>query len=264
MWLVRPSLAGASLSARIRRLTFAVFVLPVAAGLALVAFVAQSGYPALSVPPLPIPGQELTAPDDVALGGATGLGVGGPLGALPGSSSAGGGSSGVFAVPADGDWLGAVGLGGHGGSSGPGQGALGNNPGLHDEQHSGVVAVTPSQLPTVPPEAALAAVPVSGSSPSSALFVRSSVAPGVGEEGDIADSAPVPPVEPELPVEPEPPVEVPPVEPPVEPEPPVEVPVEPPPAPGADELESNEEVEAAPSPEPITGELDLPEAPAGR
>jgi hypothetical protein len=224
--MIWPLLAGTSLAARIRRLTFAIFGLATVAGLALVAFVAQTGYPVLSVAPLPLPGPALTAPGvGVTLGEAAGPygGVTVDLSGIPGLASDAG--SAVAPLALDGGLLTDVGSGGStqpGLASAPGEQAVG------DERHTGVTAVTPAQQPTTPPSAALAAAPVTGSSPSSALFVRSSVAPGLGEEGDLAESAPVVPEEPEVPVEPEIPVEPEvPVEPPVEPEVPVEPPVEP-------------------------------------
>jgi len=232
---VWPIVAGTSLAARIRRLTFAVFGLAAVSGLALVAFVAQTGYPVLSVPPLPLPGPELSAPGDggVAFNGADGSYAGVVGLGVPGApGTAGGGSeAGTLSLPA----IGAEGTLAAFGSTGPTESGLESNPGetaIEGEQHTEVTAVTPAQQPPIPPESALASVPVEGSSTSSGLFVRTSVAPGLGEEGDVADSAPLPPDEPEIPYEPEPepPAEpAPPVEPefPVEPEPEPEVPTEP-------------------------------------
>ena len=235
--MVWPILAGTSLAARIRRLTIAIFGLAALAGLALVAFVAQTGYPVLSVAPLPLPGPALVAPGAGVVigeteGGSLGIGFG-----LPGAPGLDRGEPSVLGLVVGAD----QGLPAAPGSAGSTQSDLATptgQSGLDNEQHSEVTAVTPAQEPTVPPDPALSSVPVEGSSSSSALFVRSSVAPGIGESGDLAKGAPVVPDEPEIPYEPEvpaepevpveppveePPVEVPPVEPPVE-EPPVEEP----------------------------------------
>lgn len=233
--LVWPILAGTSLAARIRRLTFAVFGLAALAGLALVAFVAQTGYPVLSVAPLPLPGPALTAPGTgLTFGGALGLTPGGVAFSLPGGPQPIGGRESV-AAPGAFQGVEAESLPpalGSGGSTQAGLTAPTGEHGLDGERHTEVTAVTPAQQPTVPAEAALPSAPVEGSSPSSGLFVRSSVAPGIGGEGEVGKGSPVIPDEPEIPYEPEVPAtpEVPaepevPVEPEVPAEPPVEAPV---------------------------------------
>lgn len=221
-------MAGTSLAARIRRLTFAIFGLAAVAGLALVAFVAQTGYPVLSVAPLPLPGPALNAPaTGIVIGGAEGgsggIGFGIDLG-LPGASDRDGAPDPLGASVAAGD--GVLASLGSAGSTQTGLAAPTGKSGLQPGQYSEITAVTPAQEPTDPPDPALVSVPVEGSNSTSGLFVRSTVAPGIGGEGDVAKGAPVIPDEPEIPYEPEVPAEP---QVPVEPEVPVEPPAEEPP-----------------------------------
>lgn len=252
-----PILAGTSLAARIRRLTFAIFGLAAVCGLALVAFVAQTGYPVLSVPPLPLPGPALNAPAGDVAGGGTGdsgfLGVGFGTGE-EGSDS--GSHRGTQAAPTAGE-DGVLTAFGSDGSTQPGLAAAPGKSGLGDVNNPEVTSVTPAQQPTTPPESALASVPVEGSSASSALFVRTSVSPAQDESGNLGNGAPLP-EEPEVPYEPEP-------EPPVEPQPPVEpeAPAEPAPEPPAEvEPPAEPPAEEAPA-EEAPAEEPAPEAPAG-
>lgn len=260
-----PILAGTSLAARIRRLTFAIFGLAAVAGLALVAFVAQTGYPVLSVAPLPLPGPALTAPGTgVVIGESEDGSLGIELG-LPGAAAVEDGPGALSLATAADPQAPAL---ASTGSPQPGLAASTTQPGLapssagqaglDDEQHSEVTAVTPAQAPTVPPNPAVATAPVQGSNSSSALFVRSSVAPGIGESGDLAKGAPVIPDEPEIPYEPDVPVEP---EVPAEPEVPLEPPLEEPPVeePPAEEPPVEE---PAPVTEPPAADP-APEVPAG-
>lgn len=251
--MVWPVLVGTSLAARIRRLTFAIFGLAAVCGLALVAFVAQTGYPVLKVAPLPLPDPALSVPGagvtiGEAEGGSLGIGLG-----LPGSSRLG-----VSLSPSGATVTGEQILPAAFGSDGSTQAGLATptgEAGLGDAPHSEITAVTPAQEPTVPSSPAVASVPVEGSNTSSALFVRNTVAPGKGEEGELAKGAPVIPDEPEIPYEPEvpaaPEVPVEPV-PPVEPEVPAEPPVAEPPA------EVNPVEEPAPVAEEPAAEVPAP------
>ncbi len=247
--MVWPILAGTSLAARIRRLTFAIFGLAAVAGLALVAFVAQTGYPVISGAPLPLPGPALNVPGaGVTIGEAEDGSLGIDLG-LPGVSAVDGSPITLNVTTTSDQGALALALPGSDGSSQSGLAAPTGEAGLDAAPHSEVTGVTPAQEPTVPTSPELASVPVEGSNSSSALFVRNTVAPGKGEEGDLAEGAPVIPDEPEIPYEPEPPTAP---EVPAEPEVPVEPPAEEPP------------VEAPPAEEPAPVAVEAPaEVPAG-
>ncbi|HZO05385.1 MAG TPA: hypothetical protein VFB52_03295 [Solirubrobacterales bacterium] len=252
-----PDLAGSSWSARLRNFTFAMFGLTAIVCLSFVAFVAQVSRPVLSVAPLPLPGESLTAPgDSFGLGDGIAGGIGAGFGGLgvPGFGGDSGPATAVAGLGGDESSSVFAGLGSNGGSPDSGAGSLGNNPGLGSGANSGPVDVTPAHEPTEPPAAVPSATPVSGSDSSSGLYVRTSVAPGKGEDAGPPPDEPETPAEPETPVEPEVPVEPePPVEPPVEPEVPVEpeFPFEPP-------------VEEEPAPEPAPEEVPAPEVPAGQ
>ena len=242
-------MAGDSLPERIRSTTFAILGLAAAAVLGLVALFAQPGFPLLSMGPLPSPsaghqavghGLGLTAGPGAGGRAGTGRAPGAPLwSASATASSLGTGETGpmgvAFVLPtlaADhAAGTGASQLGGGGGGS---------------QQDSPWPVITPAQPLVAAPESIPVSTPVSGSSSSSGLYVRSSVVNGKGEVGDVSEGSPVPGPEPEAPPVPGPEPEAPPVPTPEPEAPPVpgpepEVPAEPGPEP---------EVPAEPGPEP--------------
>lgn len=246
-WLSRrPSLAGDSLPERIRSTTFAVLGFAVAAGLVLVLLFSRTGAPILSLGPLPAPsaghGAVHREPRSAA-GPGPGDGAAGTMAAVRDASLRPASATVPSEGALDGGPLGSTPMHGTtavGHAAGTGAGQPGSGEGASGPSPATVIA--PGQPPPAGPEAVPVSAPqsrspVSGSSSSSGLFVRSSVVIGAGEAGAIAEGAPVSGPEPEAPAEPGVPVEPnPETQPPAEPasEPEAPPPAESESAPGAE------------------------------
>jgi hypothetical protein len=234
----RLSLAGDGLAERIRSTVFAMLGLTAAAGLGLVLLFSQSSSPDLSLGPLSgLPGPRLS----IGLGSESNAGPGGAGEAsasdpgadlLPAVLSRSPLSEpvGLAGGPVAADFVDSI-PGGHrvGGDSGGSAGVVGAPQGSAAPAADSPAQSTDDGTEPEPPSS-----PVSGSSSSSGLFVRTSVIKEKDDLVAVSEASPLPgpepepeaPIEPEVPVAPTPQPETPP-QPPVEAEVPTEPVVEP-------------------------------------